>query len=397
MPKYRYIALDLQSKKVMGEQDAASVDDLYTLLRAKSLTLTDSMVVNEIKTIYKLKAIEVSDFARQMSEMLGSGLTIIKALDILRKRAVKQKLRAVYDQVYKYIYEGMTMSEALRRNNLAFPELFCNMCEAGEASGQLENTMRRMAVHYDKEYRLNKKVQGATTYPIILLFITLAAVVALFVFILPQFLELFQDLTLPLPTRIVMGISNAMTGYWYIFISVGVGVPLLWLWLLKKPQVRLAYDKFKFKIPIIHKMLRIIYTARFARSLNSLYSSGLPLIEALTIASRLTGNKYIESQFPPVISDVRNGGSLSDAIKRILEFDNKLATTIFIGEESGRLGPMLESTADSYDFEAETATENMVAVLQPVLIVGMALVIGLVMLSVFLPIFQLYNNVEALS
>jgi len=123
----------------------------------------------------------------------------------------------------------------------------------------------------------------------------------------------------------------------------------------------------------------------------------LPLIEALTIASRLTGNKYIESQFPPVISDVRNGGSLSDAIKRILEFDNKLATTIFIGEESGRLGPMLESTADSYDFEAETATENMVAVLQPVLIVGMALVIGLVMLSVFLPIFQLYNNVEALS
>jgi len=274
MPKYRYIALDLQSKKVMGEQDAASVDDLYTLLRAKSLTLTDSMVVNEIKTIYKLKAIEVSDFARQMSEMLGSGLTIIKALDILRKRAVKQKLRAVYDQVYKYIYEGMTMSEALRRNNLAFTELFCNMCEAGEASGQLENTMRRMAVHYDKEYRLNKKVQGATTYPIILLFITLAAVVALFVFILPQFLELFQDLTLPLPTRIVMGISNAMTGYWYIFISVGVGVPLLWLWLLKKPQVRLAYDKFKFKIPIIHKMLRIIYTARFARSLNSLYSSG---------------------------------------------------------------------------------------------------------------------------
>lgn len=397
MPKFRYTAVDLNNQTVKGELDAADVNDLYTLLRAKSLTLTGSTILSDSYTPYIMKATEISEFSRQMAEMLSSGLTVIRALGILRERDTKPKVRIVYDQLYKYIYDGFTLSEALRRMNHTFPELFINMCESGESSGQLENTMRRMGIHYEKEHRLRKKVKSAMTYPMIILIITLVAVALLFIVILPMFLELFQDMDLPLPTRICMAISYAMTHYWYIFLIVLVGLPFLVRFLLRQPRIRLAWDRSKFSMPLIRKPLRIIYTARFARALNSLYSSGLPLIDSLTISSKLTGNKYLESLFPPIISDIRNGDSLSNAIRKIPQFDPKLATTIYIGEESGRLGPMLENTADSFDYEAEVATDSLVAKLEPVMIILMAVIVGMVMLSVFMPIFELYNNVEQLS
>lgn len=395
MPTYRYIVKDASGKSQSGLAEAASESDLYRQFRAKSLTLIKATVDEEgIVHLYRLSASEVADFAREIANMTGAGITVVRALSILKDSDVKEKLRTVYNELFKRIYNGLTLSEALRSCGNSFPELFVNMCASGEASGQLEKTMGKMASHYDKEHRLNAKVKSAMTYPMILLVMTVGIVVVLFTFVLPQFFTLFEDAQLPGITRLMMRISHLLTSYW-LFILIGVLILVAIIqFVLKMPRVRRAFDHFKLVVPIMGKLLRVIYTARFSRALSSLTGSGLPLINALTISSKQIGNTYIEQQFPAIINDIRNGDSLSASIRKIDGFDNKLHSTIFVGEESGRLVNMLESMAENYDFEAEAATTRLVTLLEPIMIVVMAVVVGGVMLAVMLPIFQLYQTIQ---
>ncbi len=394
MPNYKYSAKDLNNKTRKGVIEAADPSKLYSLLREQSLTLMEYAEVEEKKAAFKFKATQISEFARQMGEMLGSGLTVAYAIETLKESEENPKIYIVYDTIYKSIFSGLTLSEALKECNGAFPGLFINMCTAGESSGQLEPIMRKMAEHYEKEARLNGKIKSAMSYPIILLSLLGVAMIAIFAFILPMFFELFEGMELPVITQIVMAISDFILGYWYILLAVAILVPFVIKALLAQPKFRLAFDKMKLSMPIIKKPLKIIYTARFARGLSSLYSSGLPLIECLGIASTLTNNKYIESLFPDVIRDIRNGESLSVSMKQIKEFDIKLIRTLHIGEESGRLVQMLESSANGYDFEADQATGKLVSMLEPMLIIIMALFIGVVLISVMLPIFSLYGNIQ---
>ncbi len=393
MPKYKYRAKGLDDRMHTGIQDAADTSALYNILRQKSLTLIESSEVQESEqSRYRLKSNEVAEFSRQMADMLGSGLTVVKAIGILRERDFKPKLIRIYDALYRDIMSGLTLSEALKLNQRSFPSLFIDMVASGEASGQMEKSLRKMAEHYTKEHRLNSKARSAMMYPAILAVVTVLVVIVIFTFVLPTFFDIFKDMELPLITRIVMGASKAITGYWIYILLFCAMLAAIWNYLLTLRSVRRAFDHFKLKVPIMGKLLRTIYTARFARGLSTLYSSGLPLVSALNIASSLIGNAYIEDQFPDVIKEIRNGDALSSSLKKVDGFDGKLSSTIVIGEESGRLANMLESVADSYDFEAEAATDRLVTLIQPVMIIIMAVIVGGIMLAVMIPIFQLYSS-----
>lgn len=396
MPKYQYTALDLNNKKVSAFVDARDDDDFRKIMRGKSLVPLKYKTVEEKRNYYRLKADETSEFCRQLNSMLSSGITAVRAMEILKDRDFKPGLQKVYVKLHKDVQSGLTVSEAMRAQKSAFPELLMNMFASGEASGQLEHVSARMAEHYDKEHRLNGKVASAMRYPMILMVVTVVVVLLIFLFILPNFFGALEGMDLPVVTKIMIGISQFLQSRWYLVIIAVLVLIALFQYLKTVPGFRLKYDKLKLKFPKIGGLLKIIYTARFARTLSSLYTSGVSMIRALEITATTLGNKYIESQFTDVIKDVRNGEILSASIGKIDGFDKKLSTTILIGEEAGRLDSMLVSTADGFEFESEMATGKLVQMMEPVMLVVIAVIVLVVMLSVMLPIMTMYNTVDSL-
>lgn len=395
MPVFKYTAIDMDNNPFKGQASVIDADQLLQNLRSKQLMLLKYKIVEEEKkSIHKFKANEVADFSQELSTMLSAGISIIHALDIMLRRDIKEKVRQVYISVYNDISNGMTLSEALENQGNAFPTLFINMYRTGEESGTLDVVAGKMATHYTKEHRLNNKIKSATLYPKILLGLMLVVVIIIFTVILPQFLKLFEDIKLPLVTRIVIGLSNIIIHYW-LFLLIGILLIILLVSYVKKmPRVRYSLDKMKLKVPKIGKLKKIIYTARFSRTLSSLYSSGLSMVKALNICSTTIGNSYIESQFQKAIEKVRNGETLSSAIQEIDGFDIKLSLSILVGQESGQLDKMLDIVSDSFDYEAEQATTKLLTFLEPVLIIFMAVIVGFIALSVLLPIISLYQNVK---
>ncbi len=394
MPKYSYTAKNLQNKIVHDTVEARDIKDLKRRVRELDLVLIDvSDQQEDPARNYRLKANELAEFSRQLADMLATGTTVIRAMDIILDGTTKPALKSIINHLHRDVQGGLTLSEAMSQQKRAFPELFVNMYASGEASGQLEQAARKMYVHYEKEFRLNRKVRGAMFYPIFLFVLTIIVVFAIFIFILPQFFTLFEDIELPLITQAVIGISKFLQNFWHVFL---IGVLMLFAfirYLLKIPKFNLWANQKKTRIPVIGKLVKIIYTARFSRTLCSLYTGGLSMLNALEISSKVLGNSYIESQFDEVISKVRNGDPLSESVNIIDGFNKKLPANIRIGEESGRLDSVLESMADSFDYEAEIATQALVSLIGPVMIIFMAVIICLVMLSVMLPILTLYQNI----
>lgn len=393
MPVYKYTAKNLQSEVVRGTMEATGPEVVRRNLRKNNEFALKIREVEENRKPYKLKPVEISDFSRQIASMLASGITMIRAIKIMEDRDIKPAIKKVYGVLYREIQRGNTLSAAMEATGGSFPELLINMYKSGEASGQMEGTARKMADHYEKEHKLRGKIKSAMTYPVILFIVTILVVVLIFTLILPQFFTLFQGIELPVLTKLMIGISQSMTSYWIVYLIVVLVLIALGSFLVSVPKVRLRLDHFKLRIPKIGKLMKIIYTARFARTLSSLYSSGLAMINALTISGNTIGNSYLQSQFPGAIEQVRNGQPLSKSLHTINGFDAKLVATVYIGEETGNLDEMLESVADAFDYEAEMATTQLVTFIEPIMIIIMAAIIGTIMLSVMMPIMTLYQNI----
>jgi type IV pilus assembly protein PilC len=379
--------------------DAANEAQLGSLLNKEGLFLTSASLSEAKVYAPKLKIPEVADFCRQIAAMLASGITLIRAMMIIEQRDTKPHIRKIYQGIIADLQRGSTLSEAMAKQGAAFPELLINMMRAGESSGRMDITAQKMAVTFDKQHRLNQKLKSATTYPIILVVMVIAVVTIIFTFVLPSFFTMFDslDTELPLPTQIVIAISNFLTHYfWLLAIIIGAVAAALW-YIFRQTVPRRNLDRFKLKLPKVGNLLSTIYTGRFARTLSSLYVSGIPMIQALTISRNTIGNTYIDWQFDGVIDALGNGRTLSQALSGVDGFEKKLHSTILIGEESGRLEQMLESTADQYDYDSEMATTRMVTMLEPILICIMAGIVAAVMISVMLPIYQLYNSMGSMA
>ena len=319
----------------------------------------------------------------------------MRAINIMARRDIPQRVKDVYLTLYRALKQGSMLSEAMEKQTGVFPDLLISMYRASEASGQMELTSAKMAAHYEKSYRLSKKVRSAMTYPIILAVVTVIVLLAVFLFILPKFFDLFSQMNAELPgiTQFMLNLSVFLKNDW-LYVLIGVlAVALIFKALMQIPRLRLMRDKGYLHLPVAGKLLKIIYTARFARTLASCYASGISIIASLKNSRDTVGNTYIESQFAELINDVRSGKPLSAAIKKVDGFDTKLSASIEIGEETGKLYDMLESMADAFDYDADIALSRLVSLLEPVMIVLMAVIIGFVIVSVMLPMTTLYDAI----
>ena len=396
MPKYSYIVRDAYGKKTKGE--AAAVDEI----ELSEQLFKDGMYMLSCKELSKevkrkaLRSKELSEFCRQMGTLVASGVTLVRALGIMQEEeGIKPYQRQIYRELNRRIRQGTPMSDAMQELEGVFPPLLIHMMHTAEVAGNLDKTCLRMAEQYEKEYKLASKVNSAMTYPKILTVLIIAVVAVIMTFVMPQFTELFAQMeSLPAPTQFLMDISDFVRQDWLVCIIAVFIFILVYKLLMRIPAICVKKDELIVHMPVFGKLQKAIYTARFARTLCSLYGSGLPIISALAIARHTTGNVYIDMQFDEVIAFVRAGGTLSEGLEQIDGFTKKLIASIKIGEETGHLEYMLESTADNLDYEAEMAINKMVAMIEPMMLIVMACVVGFVMVSVMMPIYNSYGSIS---
>lgn len=395
---FDYVAITPDNREEKGKIEAENRDDAYKQLYARGLYVSTLKSNNrDIEIEYRFKIAELSDFCRQIGNMLNAGIPLIKVLNIMQNRDVSQKIKNVYLKLYKNIQKGESFSAALQESEKSFDKILINMVKAGEASGGLGLTMIKLADYYDRKDRLNKKVKSAMMYPMVLVALVIVVVIAMFTLILPNFLATFEGMELPLITKILMAISSAMLNHAPLLIGITlIAIPLLVMFFSLTP-VKIQVDNIILHLPKIGKLQSTIYTARFARTLSSLYTSGLGMVKSLQISIETVGSYYISSQFDEVIRRVRSGESLSVALRTVDGFDSKLIDCILIGEESGALDAMLVSMADTFDYDAEVATQSMVTVIEPVMIIIIAGMVGIIALGVMLPLMGIYQNVSSQS
>lgn len=350
----------------------------------------------ENKSTYKFKTKDLAFNCRQLSAMLSSGLTLVKALDILSKEQENDKAKRIWIDIYEQVQKGESFSTALEMQGDAFPPFLKSMVNAGESSGSLDVVMKRMEAHYDKENKMNNTIKGAMIYPIILLVLAVAVVIVIFTFIMPVLQPLFGDdyTKLNVIAQFLLKVSDFLRTKWYILLIVVIGLFFGIRYALKVPSVRYKFDMYKITAPKVGPLMVKIYTARFARTLSSLYSSGIPMVECLERSSAILNNSYISDKFDQVISEVKQGEPLSAAITRTEIFESMFCSIIFVGEEAGALDEILEKSADYYDEEADSAVQRLVSLLEPVMIIFLGVVIGLILAGVYPAIYDSLSGLE---
>ncbi len=395
MPQFRYIAKNMEGKTMRGVLEASGENVLQQQLKEQGLFLIEAKDVRGSKKAYKFSSAQLAEFCREMSTLLASGVSIVRALEITAdEEGLAASRRSVYLEILTELKKGTSLSEAMEMGG-NFPELMLGMIRSGEGSGNIDAVMARLSLHYERENRLKQQVRSAMTYPVVLLVMSVAVVILIVTFILPQFEELFSEMeSLPMVTELLLAISDFLVSRWYLALFMVFVIGLLLRIILKIYRVRRTVDFIKVRMPVIGKLNKVIYTARFARTLSSLYSSGMPIVAALQTAGGTIGNLYVEEQFEQVAVTVRSGVPLSQALKEVDGLLRKLSSTILVGEESGRLDTMLDSIAMTMEEEAEAATKRLVTMLEPVLICLMAMVVGFIIIAVMLPIYDSYSAIE---
>ncbi len=396
MPEYKYIAQKDDGKQIKGKMSVSDERELKKKLNDRHQTLVSAEEIVKTVALKPLKKAQLSDFCLQIGELVRSGISILRALEIQgADESITPYEKELYTRLRDRVVQGIALSSAMEELKPAFPPLLINMFRSAESSGNIDSTALRLAIQYRKEKELEETVKNALTYPKILTCLIIAVVGIIFGFIIPQFEELFSEIpVLPLSTRILLGISEFVSNYWYVIIILAF---LVWMFggiISRIPAVRLQIDKIKVNGPW-GKLQKVIYSARFARTMSSLYSAGIPIDQCLSIARQTIGNAYIESQFTQVINFVQAGGLLSEALYNVDGFVSKLPAVVKVGEETGALDSMLVSAADNLDFASEQAMNRLVKYVEPIMIVVMAMIVGFIMIGVIVPIYQSYSTIGA--
>ncbi|SDM66928.1 type II secretion system F family protein [Acetanaerobacterium elongatum] len=403
MPTYKYEAQAAGGGLIHGFAEADNPNDLFSKLRQRGeycVTYSEAKVSKAIatdaKASGKLSTRELALFCRQFSTMLNAGLTVIKCLDTLYRQAVKKKTKLAVMGVYEGVQKGLTLSTAMKLQK-NFPSMLVNMVESGEMSGSLDTIMSRMAEHFEKEHRLHSKVINALIYPIILIIVGIGAILVLLGFVIPQFFTMFESMGAELPgiTKFLLAVSTFVRDRWYLIILfIGLIIGLFYA-VCHTKSGRVALASFVLHVPIFGKLKKTIITARFSRSLATLFASGMSLISALEISTRVVNNAKLDEYMVDVIEKVRKGSTLSSVIEQVNIFPPMFSSMVSIGEESGALDDILYKTAAFYDDEADAAISIMVASIEPIMIVVLGLFVGFIILSVIMPMMSIYQNIAA--
>lgn len=395
MKKFEYISYLLNGKVIHNTEFAESLDDLCIRLYSRGEYLDRIVNSNSIlNTKVKLKSKDLSDFCRELGTMLQSGVSVLRALEIVEETCVSKKdIKLIYHSIYLDVSSGVALSSSMLRTD-AFPLLLINIIKASEANATLDTVLLKMARYYDNDTRISNKIKGAMIYPSLLFSVTILAIIGIFNFVLPNFLSVLSGLTeLPLLTRIVMKISEIFMKYGF-FIAIGIvffGVCLVGIYSIS--GVRYNVDKFKLKIPYVGKLLRNIYTYRFASTLSSMYLGGISIVHGVNLSSTTINNSYIENQLLLTSESISMGNSLSEALTTVNGFHPKLASSLRVGEETGKLDELLSSLSSSLEIEANESIDRLIALMEPLTIVLLGILILPVVLSVILPMLKMYQSV----
>ncbi|MBO5344065.1 MAG: type II secretion system F family protein [Ruminococcus sp.] len=397
MKSYSYVAQDARGKQVKGKANAENEQEFLEKMKERGLFIKDygEEANSSTRSIYKFSTKELAFCCRQLSAMLTSGLTLVKSIDIMRNEQENDKAKAIWQDIYENVQKGESFSATLEMHRGSFPDFLISMVGAGEASGSLDVIMTRMSDQYAKENKLMNTVKGALVYPIILGVLCVVIVIFLFTFIMPTFLDMYEDpSTMPFLTKVMKAISDFIRKRWYILIILTVFIILGINYALKAPNLRYKVDRMIIKGPGWGPLVTKIYTARFSRTLSSLYSSGIPMVECLQRASAILGNMYVDDKFESVIDEVKQGETLSAAITRTEIFESMFCSVIYVGEESGALDSILEKTSDYYEEESDSAVERLVHMVEPIMLIFMGVIIGLVVCGIY-P--ALYGSMESIE
>ena len=401
---YKYKAVDISGKVVEHTHQANTKEEVLKMIRDKGLTPIrieleeqKSKDVGDISLFQKkVKVKDISIFCKQLYTMLNAGMPLSNALDVLGSQTENKVLRQTIKEVYSQVQTGAMLSQAMKKHRNIFPNLLITMVESGEMTGNLDSVLARMSEHFEKENKINSKIKGAMVYPTVLSVAAVGVVIFLLTFIMPTFTGMFTSsgVELPGPTKLLMAISDALKNYWYIFIIVIGGALFIIRRYIKTTTGKRQFDKFKLKIPVVGPSVTKIATSRFTRTLSTLMASGIPIVPAMETSASVTNHQVVIDGMEKVIEDVKKGLSISYLLKNMDFFPPMVISMVGIGEESGSMEDMLSKTADYYDEELDASIQKMLALLEPLLILFMGVIVGFIVISMMLPIFDMTKTIQ---
>jgi type IV pilus assembly protein PilC len=404
MPTFVFKGRNRLNEMVSGEREAASQDELRALLRREQIVLTQAsekgreIAIPKLGRNKKVKAKELAVFTRQFSVMIDACLPLVQCLDILAEQQQNAFFKDVLRQVRQNVEEGTTLHAALEKHPKVFDGLYSHMVEAGETGGVLDLILQRLATLIEKVVKLKRSIVSASIYPAAVVLVAVIAVAVIMIVVIPQFEAIFIGLLgpgeqLPLPTRIVMGISNFLAGWGGLailgaLIGLAVGIRTYY----KTEKGRWHIDSLLLKLPIFGSILRKIAVARFSRILSTLLSSGVPILQSLDITAKTAGNVVIEDAILKIRAGVERGENFVDPLKATDVFPHMVGQMVGVGEQTGALDAMLGKIADFYEDEVDTAIADLLAMIEPALIAFLGVTIGSIVISMYLPLFTLIGK-----
>jgi type IV pilus assembly protein PilC len=402
---FEYKARDRSGKVHSGEIEGSSSAAVAKSLRDRGLM---PLKVDEIKTSAlqmdlkipgfggRIKSKEMAIFSRQLATMVNSGLTLIRALMILEQQAESPALRTVINDVRSKVEQGVSLSAALEEHPKAFNTLYVSMVRAGEVGGALDETLNRLADTLEAATRLRSQIKSAMAYPIVVLNLIVLIVTAMLVFVVPIFARMYDDLggELPVPTQMLINISNGIKSMWWLIMLVLVGGVVGFRQWKNSEQGRQQWDAFKLKLPVFGKLVQKVSISRFARTLSVLSRTGVPVLQALDIVAQTAGNSVVSAAVKDVQGSVKRGESLAEPLERHEVFPPMVTQMMAVGEETGALDAMLGKVADFYDREVDDTVNALTSLIEPLLIIVMGVVVGGILISLYLPMFNVANLIQ---
>ncbi|MDQ1545363.1 MAG: type pilus assembly protein PilC [Actinomycetota bacterium] len=403
---YAYTGRDQTGRIVKGKLEGSSESAVVARMRTMGLSpvaITEdaggSGLSREIKIPgfeKKIKTKDLSVASRQMATMIAAGLSLLRTLQIISEQTENPRLAKAFEGVKNDVETGSSFSDSIARRPEIFPPLMINLVRAGEVGGFLEGSLESIAVNYEAEVKLNGKIKSAMTYPVIVLIIALVAVAAMLIFIVPVFSAMFKQLgaQLPLPTEFLVVLSNGMVYIGPIALVLIVGFNIWWRIYKNTDRVRQFVDPLKLKIPVFGELMKKVAIARLTRNLAMMMAAGVPILRSLTIVGAVSNNWTVEQALNKVGESVRQGKSIAEPLAKEPIFPSMVTQMIAVGEDSGALEVMLHKVSEFYDQEVESMTEQLTALIEPIMIAVIGVLVGGMIVALYMPIFDIYSHIK---
>ena len=403
MSGFSYTAINAEGFELKGEIDAASEDAAREQLRAKGL-LPITLVGHAAGTgkaakarFQRVKPKSLQIFSRQFATMIEAGLSIVAALAILEEQTSDKYLQDVIREIRLDVEGGLLLSQAMARHPKVFSSLYVSMVEAGESAGILDTVLDRVAIQIEKETKLRRRVKGAMMYPTVVLSFATLVLIGMLMFLVPVFVGVFEDLggDLPTPTKLVVGASNLLKGYWYIIFPLAIAAFFGLRHYKKTERGRQQWDRLKLRVPMgIGEIVLKVAVARFSRTLSSLVAAGVDIIKALEITGQTAGNWVLEQALANVRAKVHEGVPIAQPLVESPVFPAMVSEMVRIGEETGELEKMLGKVADFYEDEVDNSVATLTSVIEPIMMMGVGVMVGIIVISMYLPMFKMLTLIK---